>query len=225
MPGTSMATPIAAGAAACFFEFYRTSFGSFPSPALVKAALINGAVNMGGGYQLGAANQSTTGIFAQGWGRLNLRNSIQGPAGGSIHFVDETGRGLSTGQSSTFRVQVTSSNAPFEISLVWTDPQGSAGSNAPLVNNLDLIVTSPNGVVFRGNRFTGGFSTPNPGATADTVNNVECVFLPNPIVGNWTVEVRTSPLRTPARCSPAICWSTAGSTRAASTPVGCRRPR
>jgi hypothetical protein len=192
MPGTSMATPIAAGAAACFFEFYRATFGAFPSPAVAKAALVNGAVDMGGGYQIGAPNQSTTGIFAQGWGRLNLKNSILGPAGGTIRFVDETAVGLRTGQSSAYRIDVRSPGVPLKISLVWTDPEALAGSAAPLVNNLDLVVIAPNGAVFRGNRFTGAFSTPNPGATADSANNVECVFVQSPPVGVWRVEVRSA---------------------------------
>jgi hypothetical protein len=192
MPGTSMATPIATGAAACFFEFYRSTRGNFPSPALAKAALVNGAVDMGGGYAIGAPNQHTTGIFAQGWGRLNLKNSIEGPEGGQIHFVDEAPNGLTSGQFATFPVDVRSALVPLKITVVWTDPAGQPGSALPLVNDLDLVVIAPDGTTFRGNRFAGGFSRPNDVASADRANNVECVFIRNPLPGTWRVEVRSA---------------------------------
>jgi hypothetical protein len=192
MPGTSMATPIVAGAAADFFQFYIATYGATPSPALVKAALINGAVNMGGGYQIGASNQVTTGIYAQGWGRLNLKNTIQGPSGGVIKFVEQAATGLTTGQSSTRSITVNSTTVPLKITAVWTDPQATAGSTSALKNNLDLIVTSPSGTVYRGNRFTGAWSTANPGTTTDTANNVENVFVQSPTTGVWTIEVRSA---------------------------------
>ncbi|MBK6424872.1 MAG: S8 family serine peptidase [Blastocatellia bacterium] len=199
-PGTSMACPIVAGAGAVFYQYYKaTQGGAFPSPALAKAALVNGAVNMGGGYRVGASNQSTTGIYAQGWGRLNLKNSVQGPTGGTIRYVEQ-GAGLTTGGTNSRTITVNSSTVPLKITVVWTDPQGSAGSTAPLRNNLDLVVTAPNGTVYRGNKFgtqqadltwtNEGWSTANPGASADTSNNVENVFVQSPATGTWTIEVR-----------------------------------
>jgi hypothetical protein len=192
---TSMSTAIVAGASACFFEFYKSTYGRFPSPALAKAALVNGAKDMGGGYEKSASNAFTTGIFAQGWGRLNLKNSIQGPSGGTIHFVDETAKGLTTGQTSTFKVDVTNSLVPLKISLVWTDPEGPAGEmySSPLVNNLNLVVKAPDGTVYRGNLFSGSYSTPNPNVThVDRANNVECVFVNFPATGTWTIEVMSA---------------------------------
>ena len=45
--GTSQAGPHVSGAAAVFVQWYRESHGgATPSPALVKAALINSAVDM-----------------------------------------------------------------------------------------------------------------------------------------------------------------------------------
>ncbi|MGC8990083.1 MAG: S8 family serine peptidase, partial [Verrucomicrobiia bacterium] len=49
--GTSQAGPHVSGAAAIFVQFYRQTHGGVtPSPALVKAALINSADDMGFGY-------------------------------------------------------------------------------------------------------------------------------------------------------------------------------
>ncbi|MCL4838964.1 MAG: S8 family serine peptidase, partial [Thermoanaerobaculia bacterium] len=180
MPGTSMSTPITAGASAVFFEFFNSTFGANPSPALTKAAMINGAVDIGVGYP----------SYSQGWGRINLRQSIEGPPGGRINFLEQSAsRLLTTGTNFTKTFPVFSTSPRLKITLVWTDPPGTAGSTAPLRNNLDLVVTAPSGTVYRGNQFTGAWSTPNASGS-DTANNVENVFVQTPETGQWSVEVR-----------------------------------
>lgn len=180
MPGTSMSTPITAGASAVFFEFFNSTFGANPSPALTKAAMINGAVDIGVGYP----------SYSQGWGRINLRQSIEGPPGGRINFLEQSAsRLLTTGTNFTKTFSVFSTSPRLKITLVWTDPPGTAGSTAPLRNNLDLVVTAPSGTVYRGNQFTGAWSTPNASGS-DTANNVENVFVQTPETGQWSVEVR-----------------------------------
>ncbi|HEY86121.1 MAG TPA: hypothetical protein G4N96_13530, partial [Chloroflexi bacterium] len=57
-----------------------------------------------------------------------------------------------------------------------------------LVNNLNLIVTAPDGSTsYLGNHFSNGWTT--TGGSADTVNNVENVYIQNPVSGTWTIEV------------------------------------
>lgn len=181
--GTSMATPLTAGATADWYQFWKANHGGAnPSPALVKAALVNGATDMGYGYP----------SSVQGWGRLNLMNSIQGPSGGSIQFVEQ-GAGLATGASSSSTVNVNSTATPLKVTLVWTDPAGPAGASSNLlVNDLNLVVTAPDGTVYRGNTFTSSWSTANPGATSDAANNVENVFVRNPAIGTWTIQVTSA---------------------------------
>ncbi len=189
MPGTSMATPIVAGAAAVFNQYYKaTQGGSFPSPALTKAALINGAVAMTG-YTY---ENTATGTYAQGWGRLNLKNSVQGPTSGTIKYVEQAATGLTTGQSYTKTFTNNSTSVPLKVSVAWTDPEAASGSTAPLKNNLNLVVTAPDGTIYRGNRFTGVWSTANPGTTTDTTNNVENVFVQSPATGSWTITVTSA---------------------------------
>ncbi len=183
MPGTSMSCPITAGAAAVFFDFYNTNYGALPSPALAKAALINGAVDTGLGYP----------SYDQGWGRLNLLRSVQGPPAGHISFVDQSAvTPLATGQSWSKGFAVGAAAVPLKITLVWTDPPGTAGCTSCLVNDLNLLVTAPDGTTYRGNRFTSNWSTPNPGSTTDTANNVENVFVQTPQVGAWTIQVSSA---------------------------------
>lgn len=181
--GTSMSCPLTAGAAATFFSFFSSTFGSLPSPALAKAALINGAVDMGLGYP----------SYDQGWGRLNLLRSVQGPPGGSIAFIDQAQvTPLATGGTWSKSFQIGVSTVPLKVTLVWTDPPSAAGCSSCLTNDLNLVVTAPGGTVYRGNRFTANWSTPNPGATTDIANNVENIFVQSPAVGIWTIQVTSA---------------------------------
>ncbi|MCV4785465.1 S8 family serine peptidase, partial [Escherichia coli] len=62
--GTSHAAPQVAGAAALFTQFWKNSHsGQNPSPSLVKAAIINSAVEMTGA---GATQAMPNG--SEGWG-------------------------------------------------------------------------------------------------------------------------------------------------------------
>lgn len=181
-PGTSMSCPITAGATATFYSFYNATYGVLPSPALAKAALINGAVDMGFGYP----------SYDQGWGRINLLRSVQGPPGGSIAFVDQSAvTPLATGASWTRTFTVGSSAVPLKVTLVWTDPPGAAGCASCLINDLNLVVTAPGGTIYRGNQFTANWSTPNP-VTTDIANNVENVFVQTPATGTWTIQVTSA---------------------------------
>src|SRR5438874_6543197 len=66
--GTSQAGPHASGAAAVFVQYYRqTHTNATPSPALVKAALINSAVDMDDDFGTGPTPNND-----EGWGRVDL---------------------------------------------------------------------------------------------------------------------------------------------------------
>ena len=159
------------------------------SPALAKAAIINGATDVGLGYQV---VDEDSGVFSQGWGRLNLRNSIEGPTGGEIEFIDQDAvTPLTTGQSWTHDFTVASNSVRLKITLVWSDPASTSGDTTPLVNNLNLVVTAPDGTVYRGNQFTGAWSTADAAGT-DSVNNVENVFVQSPVTGNWSIQVTSA---------------------------------
>ncbi|MEM4267094.1 MAG: S8 family serine peptidase, partial [Candidatus Nanoarchaeia archaeon] len=107
--GTSMATPIAGGAAAIVINHYQSS-GVNPSAALVKATLINGAMDIGYGIP---SNYS-------GWGRINLSESLNPPKPKTINYTDYTS-GLSTGESSSYSYIVYNDSVPLKVTLVWTD--------------------------------------------------------------------------------------------------------
>jgi hypothetical protein len=76
---------------------------------------------------------------------------------------------------------VADSTKEFRVMLVWSDPPGSAVTNAPYVNQLNLEVVV-GGVVYNGNHFTGQYTT--AGGQKDFSNNVQAVRLPAGTTGN-----------------------------------------
>ncbi len=177
--GTSQSCPVAAGAGAVLYEYLWRERGRHPSPALLKAALI------------GAANDGGVGsVFDRGWGRVDLAAVVVGPDAGAMTFIDadETDE-LVTGGSWSTPVVVRSSAASLGLALVWTDVPGEEDAEHPLVNDLDLVLTSPGGAVYRGNVFSGRWSVPDPGTERDVDNNVEVVRIEFPEPGIWIAEI------------------------------------
>ncbi|HII42526.1 TPA: S8 family serine peptidase [Candidatus Thalassarchaeaceae archaeon] len=178
--GTSMATPATAGAAVLVRE-YLMEIASRPAPqaALIKALLILGAEDMG---VRDIPNNN------EGWGRVNLVNSLIPESDVGI-FVDDRSR-LSSGQISDYSFDITRGGEELKVVLAWSDYPGSSSSSTQLRNDLDLEITNPNGLLFKGNVFTNGESVAN--GQKDSKNNVEVVLVDNAAVGTWTVRVRDS---------------------------------
>ena len=195
--GTSQAGPHASGAAAVFVQYYRTIHGgATPSPALVKAALINSAVDMDDGFGTGPVPNND-----EGWGRLDLVQLISSAR--RYEFVDQTNL-LATGQTHERRVVVASSDEPLKITLAYTDVPGFPGAIPALVNDLDLEVVAPDGRIYRGNQFDQGESVPDA-PSSDNINNVEAVHLQSPAPGEYLVRVRARNVVEDARLdTPAV---------------------
>jgi hypothetical protein len=200
--GTSQAGPHASGACAIVVQWYRaTHVGVTPSPALVKALLINSADDMGTavipgeddffGEPADAGDGVLVGDTApvpnndEGWGRINLVNLIDSDR---RYEMTEQGTGLAQGQMHERKV-VVGSGDQLKISLVYTDVPGLPAAIPALVNDLDLEVIAPNGDVYRGNAFADGESVAST-VQGDRLNNVEGVHLSEPAAGEWTVRVR-----------------------------------
>jgi len=194
--GTSMATPAIAGAALLVRQYYVDGYyptgapvGSdafTPSGALVKATLLNSAVDMDGisGYP---SNQ-------EGWGRVLADNAVYFPGDTRNAIVLDdifNANGLSTGQTADYQFSVASAGETLRLTLVFTDAPGASGSSNPVVNNLDLELVTPNGAqTYKGNNISGGLSS--PGGAADPINNVEQIIIANPPTGLWTAHVKAT---------------------------------
>ena len=182
--GTSQAGPHAAGAAAVFVQYWRASHtNATPSPALVKAALINSAADLDDSIETEPVPNN-----AEGWGRVDLPALI-GP-GRDYDFVDQSVR-LTNGQVFERRVLVGNSYAPLKITLAYTDVAALPAVVPSLVNDLDLEVLAPDGHTFWGNQFEGGESTPDASAP-DSINNVEAVHLHHPVPGEYRVRIHAT---------------------------------
>lgn len=193
--GTSFAAPAVAGIAALVRQFYTEGWyptgtrqpdhGFIPSGALMKATLVNSGVDVTGiaGFPAPAAS-------GEGWGRVLVDNALyfDGEQRNSMVWDVRNAGGLLTGEVATHHVDVVSNAQPLKVVLAWTEPPAAAGTATPVINNLDLRVTSPDGTqTFLGNQFAGGVSV--TGGTADTLNNVEVVLVNAPAPGDWTVTV------------------------------------
>lgn len=182
MSGTSMATPVAAGAAAMARQFLREEIDiENPRSDLIRALLVNGAEDIG--------DQDVPNA-REGWGQLNLSNSLfPQNAGNALPVFFDQERVLLPGHSFVYTFDV-SSQSGIEATLAWNDREGSSSSDqnsSRLVNNLDLIFTSPDGSVFYGNNFANGIS--QPGGSTDNQNNLERIRIPDSQIGTWTVQV------------------------------------
>jgi Subtilase family/Bacterial TSP3 repeat len=187
MGGTSMSGPHAAGAAAVFVQYYKSLHtNAIPSPALVKAALINSA------NELDELNGGPGPIpnNDEGWGRITLTNIIVtnlSTAPRYYEYVDQTVL-LTNGQVYLHHALVQNSDEPMKVTLAYTDVAGFPGAIPALVNDLDLEVVGPDGTLYRGNQFAGSDSAPNA-PSPDNLNNVEAVHLAQPAPGDYLVRV------------------------------------
>ena len=174
--GTSMAAPHVTGALALVTEWRRKTTGSDPSPAFVKAVLINSATDMA------ARNIPNR---DEGWGRVNLGAAF---SDAPRVLADQTVVLSDPDQASSWSVTPADPTKPLRATVVWTDPAGAPGANPALVNDLDLEVLAPNGSLFLGNNFDQGRSI--LGGEPNRVDNVENVFIDSAGSGTYTIRVR-----------------------------------
>jgi PKD repeat protein len=177
--GTSHSTPAVAGACALLRQLFLNRSLNPPSPALTKAWLVNSTRYLNG---IGANDSLWS--PNQGMGAANL-----GAAFDSVPRIVRDQLALdkftATGQSRTFVGLVSDPSKPFRVTLAWTDAPGNTTGNA-YNNDLDLVVTV-GGKTYKGNVFSGPSSA--TGGSADFKNNLESVFLPSGVNGNFTVTV------------------------------------
>ena len=168
MGGTSMATPLTAGAAAALLQHLKDNVGhDNPSSALVKAMFAAGAMDMAGQYSsnTNGAGEAAPNIH-EGWGRANLTNSV------NASFVDWESVSTSDTRKWTFAVPANTDN--LSIMLSWTDPASTSIAAANLVNELDLKIKKPDGSWIN---------------DANTVDNLIGEIITNPPSGTWEVHV------------------------------------
>ena len=108
-----------------------------------------------------------------------------------IFYVDETDV-LQVLQSTTYQLEVLDGTPALKATMVYKDPMGTTSSTLHRINDLDLNVTSPSGVVYWGNNGLREDLWSSPDGSPDTIDTVENVFVQNPEAGFWTVTVIAS---------------------------------
>jgi subtilisin family serine protease len=173
MGGTSMATPLAAGASALVRNYLRKRVKlARPSAALIKATLIAGAERL--------PSKAPAGTLAdnhQGYGRIDLDAVLT-----SRSVFRDVSRGLRTGQSDSLSIRVSAKTKRLRVTLAYSDFPGPA-----LVNDLNLILTAPDG-----RKYTSAGLSKHGEIVLDSKNNHEVVVVSAPKAGSWSLDVVAS---------------------------------
>ena len=139
MGGTSMATPITAGASALLYQHLIDNLNhTTPSSALVKGIITASAHDMAGQY-----GSSTNGAGEtapnnhEGWGLVDLDRAV------NSSWVDDESVG--TGDTRGWKFTVPSGAPDLKVMVSWTDPASTPAASSNLVNDIDFAVKDPNG--------------------------------------------------------------------------------
>jgi len=126
LQGTSMACPAAAGDTILLRDYlvdvlgYDDAVGAANAPHgnLMKTLIIHGAEDMGLGYP----------SYDQGWGRVNVRNSIAPAFPNVLQFSHNDGIAAGVWDGETdggFDMEVIDSTVPLKVTMVHWDATGS----------------------------------------------------------------------------------------------------
>jgi len=177
--GTSMATPTVTGSVALLYERYRQLHsGADPSAALIKALVCNSATDLG----------KPGPDFIFGFGMLNVLATAEAMEGN--HYF--TGEVTNNGNASFTLPGVPAGTQQVKILLYWPDAPAAPFAASTLVNNLDLTVSSPDGVLHHPMILNTDLAHLNDAATegVDNLNNIEQVVIDNPPAGSFSISIK-----------------------------------
>ena len=178
--GTSMSAPLIAGTALLLRQYATERAGiTNPSAALIRAMMAGGARSLTPGQYGTTLFREIPAISpnsVEGWGQPDIRDTVH-PRRRMVRLYDGIHPGA--GQTNLFLIPVSVSHTPLDLVLAWTDYPATAGAGVTRVNDLDLLVTAPNGTVLY----------PNGGTERDGVNTIERLHLPVAMPGTYIVRV------------------------------------
>ncbi len=176
--GTSMASPTVCGLSALLLEDYRDSHPGEPDfrNSTLKVLFAHTAVDI----------VSAGPDYQTGYGSVRIQDAVDFMRTGNFTEAEVTG-----GDSYNLVAVVNPGDPALRITLAWDDAPGTPNVNPNLVNDLDLVVTSPGGTRYY--PWTLNPAVPSAAAVQTAENhrdNIEQVYVANPQAGGWTVEVR-----------------------------------
>jgi uncharacterized repeat protein (TIGR01451 family) len=187
--GTSMSCPNVAGCATLLQQWSEEIYQHLePSASFVKTLLINGARDIREDYD---GTPLFTPDYNGGWGYVDLYDTLYPTAPTRRDFCDYK-PGIVTGERVDF--PIIAGPGTIKVNIAWSDYPSVVGAPQHLINDLDLIVETPSGEIYRGNQFVGGIGASSDSelnaAGTDTINNVEGVTEFNATeVGQYTISV------------------------------------
>jgi hypothetical protein len=180
--GSSDAAALVSGAALLVQQAYRdrAAGNGLPPAALVRAALLNSADDVG----------RPEVDFVAGFGQLDALGAVRTVLDGRY----QTGA-LSQNQEQLIPLTIPPGTQQVKITLTWTDPEAAPNAAQALVNDLDLTLLSPGGTT---SWLPWTLSTyPSPDSLTrtarrrpDHLNNVEQITLAQPAAGTYQLRVR-----------------------------------
>src|SRR3989344_2680128 len=183
--GTSMAAPAVAGVSALIIEDFLKTHSYKPWPSLIKALLIQTAIDLG--------NYGPD--YSFGYGKINASAVID-----IIENDNEQNRliinNTLVNSSKEYNINIVN-ETELRLTLVWDDAPPTINSIKQIVNNLDLVVVSPN--LTRYYPFTLDKYNPSQAALtnqADDINIIEQIIVKNPETGLWRIVVNNTILIT-----------------------------
>jgi hypothetical protein len=138
--------------------------------------------------------------YEQGFGFPVLDDALYFPGDAAKLRVVDNNIGLTASDTASVRVNV-KSGTPLKAVLVWTDPPGvPRGTSDPtpeLVNDLDLVITQPDGTRVYGNESLHS-------GRADRLNNVEVAPIAAPQTAVYKIDVVANAITSGTRQSYAL---------------------
>ena len=179
--GTSMAAPLASGAAAQIRQWARLRHGiESPSAALLKAAMAGGARSLAPGQYGGGDTPEIPPrpSATEGHGLVDVAATIL-PGDGAVAVMHEGLSPLATGDEAAYAFDVPTPGLPITAALAWSDAPALPGSSPTLVNDLDLRLVAPDGTVHM------------PAGAPNRIDNIERIDIPASVAvtGRWTAVV------------------------------------
>jgi hypothetical protein len=178
--GTSLAAPSVSGTMALILQDWRATHAADPWPSTLKALLLHTARDLG--------NPGPD--YAFGYGLIDAKAAVDLARGNTSGGTLVEGATERQGQHDPYALDATTDTKELRVTLVWDDYPADPLAAPALVNDLDLVVTGPDGRrYYPWTLDPEAPQTPAVRTKADHVNNVEQVYIDKPARGQWQIVV------------------------------------